>query len=335
MAVLLTGGAGYIGSHTAVEFLNAGQEVVIADDLSNSSRDVADRIAQITGKTPKFYEINVADADAVEQLFSENEIEAVVHFAGYKAVGESVRKPLMYYRNNIDTALTVLEVMKQHGCHRFVFSSSATVYGVNNPSPYLETMPAGNCTNPYGWTKYMIEQILIDAAAADSELSAVLLRYFNPIGAHESGLIGEKPNGIPNNLMPYITQVAVGKLPRLSVFGNDYPTPDGTGVRDYIHVVDLAKGHVAAMQYAMSHTGAEAINLGTGRGTSVLELVETFQRVNGVEVPYVIAPRRDGDLASYYADATKAWELLHWKTELSVEDMCRDSWRWESSQRAE
>ena len=335
MAVLLTGGAGYIGSHTAVEFLNAGQEVVIADDLSNSSRDVADRIAQITGKTPKFYEINVADADAVEQLFSENEIEAVVHFAGYKAVGESVRKPLMYYRNNIDTALTVLEVMKQHGCHRFVFSSSATVYGVNNPSPYLETMPAGNCTNPYGWTKYMIEQILIDAAAADPELSAVLLRYFNPIGAHESGLIGEKPNGIPNNLMPYITQVAVGKLPRLSVFGNDYPTPDGTGVRDYIHVVDLAKGHVAAMQYAMSHTGAEAINLGTGRGTSVLELVETFQRVNGVEVPYVIAPRRDGDLASYYADATKAWELLHWKTELSVEDMCRDSWPWESSQRAE
>ena len=335
MAVLLTGGAGYIGSHTAVEFLNAGQEVVIADDLSNSSRDVADRIAQITGKTPKFYEINVADADAVEQLFSENEIEAVVHFAGYKAVGESVRKPLMYYRNNIDTALTVLEVMKQHGCHRFVFSSSATVYGVNNPSPYLETMPAGNCTNPYGWTKYMIEQILIDAAAADPELSAVLLRYFNPIGAHESGLIGEKPNGIPNNLMPYITQVAVGKLPRLSVFGNDYPTPDGTGVRDYIHVVDLAKGHVAAMQYAMSHTGAEAINLGTGRGTSVLELVETFQRVNDVEVPYVIAPRRDGDLASYYADATKAWELLHWKTELSVEDMCRDSWRWESSQRAE
>jgi len=335
MAVLLTGGAGYIGSHTAVEFLNAGQEVVIADDLSNSSRDVVDRIAQITGKTPRFYEINVADVAAVEQLFSENEIEAVVHFAGYKAVGESVRKPLMYYRNNIDTALTVLEVMKQHGCHRFVFSSSATVYGVNNPSPYLETMPAGNCTNPYGWTKYMIEQILIDAAAADPELSAVLLRYFNPIGAHESGLIGEKPNGIPNNLMPYITQVAVGKLPRLSVFGNDYPTPDGTGVRDYIHVVDLAKGHVAAMQYAMSHTGAEAINLGTGRGTSVLELVETFQRVNGVEVPYVIAPRRDGDLASYYADATKAWELLHWKTELSVEDMCRDSWRWESSQRAE
>ena len=296
---------------------------------------MADRIAQITGKTPKFYEINVADVAAVEQLFSENEIEAVVHFAGYKAVGESVRKPLMYYRNNIDTALTVLEVMKQHGCHRFVFSSSATVYGVNNPSPYLETMPAGNCTNPYGWTKYMIEQILIDAAAADSELSAVLLRYFNPIGAHESGLIGEKPNGIPNNLMPYITQVAVGKLPRLSVFGNDYPTPDGTGVRDYIHVVDLAKGHVAAMQYAMSHTGAEAINLGTGRRTSVLELVETFQRVNGVEVPYVIAPRRDGDLASYYADATKAWELLHWKTELSVEDMCRDSWRWESTQRAE
>ena len=334
MAVLLTGGAGYIGSHTAVEFLNAGQEVVIADDLSNSSRDVADRIAQITGKTPKFYEINVADADAVEQLFSENEIEAVVHFAGYKAVGESVRKPLMYYRNNIDTALTVLEVMKQHGCHRFVFSSSATVYGVNNPSPYLETMPAGNCTNPYGWTKYMIEQILIDAAAADPELSAVLLRYFNPIGAHESGLIGEKPNGIPNNLMPYITQVAVGKRKELGVFGNDYPTPDGTGVRDYIHVVDLAAAHVAALKcftQALKHSSNQTFiyNVGTGNGYSVLDMVKAFIRVNGVDVPYSIKPRRAGDIATCYCNPAKAKAELGWVAKYGIDEMVRDSWNWQ------
>ncbi len=331
MAILLTGGAGFIGSHTAVALLQNGQDVVIADDLSNSSEDVIRRIGIITGKTPKFYRADVAERAAVEQIFAENSIDAVIHFAGFKAVGESVRKPVAYYRNNLDTTLTVLEVMAAHGCKRFIFSSSATVYGENNPAPYLETMPTGCCSNPYGWTKFMVEQILLDAAVADPEMSVVLLRYFNPIGAHESGLIGEKPNGIPNNLMPYITQVAAGVREKLSVFGNDYPTPDGTGVRDYIHVVDLAKGHLAAYLYSLKHTGAEAVNLGTGQGYSVLDVVHAFERANGVKVPYVIAPRRAGDLASYYADAEKAKRLLGWKAEKSLEDMCRDSWNWQKN----
>ena len=331
MAVLLTGGAGYIGSHTAVELMRKGRDVIIVDDLSNSSADVIDRIEQIIGRRPVFYQADVADKAAMERIFRETSPEAVVHFAGFKAVGESVQKPVAYYRNNLDTTLTLLEVMAEAGCKTIVFTSSATVYGAEGE--LTEEQPTGGCSNPYGWTKFMIEQILTDAAHADPSFSAVLLRYFNPIGAHPSGLIGERPSGIPNNLMPYITQVAAGVRERLNVFGNDYPTPDGTGVRDYIHVVDLAKGHVAALDYTLDHTGAEPINLGTGRGTSVLELVETFERVNGVPVPYVIAPRRAGDLASYYANADKAKKVLGWETELTVEDMCRDSWRWESRSR--
>ena len=329
--ILLTGGTGYIGSHAAVELLQTGREVVIADDLSNSSADVAERIARITGKKPKFYEADVSDRAATERIFAENDIEAVMHFAGFKAVGESVAEPLKYYRNNLDTTLTLLETMRAHGCKRFVFSSSATVYGEKNPIPYDETMATGQCTNPYGWTKHMIEQILRDTAAADGEMSVVLLRYFNPIGAHESGLIGEKPNGIPNNLMPYITQVAAGMRDHLNVFGNDYPTPDGTGVRDYIHVVDLAKGHLAALDYAMTHKGAEAVNLGTGIGYSVLDVVLAFEKANGIRIPYEIAPRRAGDLPAYYADPAKAENLLGWHAERSLEDMCRDAWRWQQS----
>jgi len=328
--ILLTGGAGFIGSHTAVELTEAGKDIVIVDDLSNSSADVIDRIGRITGKAPVFYRADAADASALDRIFSENDIEAVIHFAGLKAVGESVQKPLLYYRKNIDITLNLLETMSRFGCKRFIFSSSATVYGQTNPSPYSEDMPVGGCTNPYGWTKFMIEQILLDTAAADKDMSVVLLRYFNPIGAHESGMIGEKPNGIPNNLMPYITQVAAGIRERLSVFGDDYPTPDGTGVRDYIHVVDLAKGHVAALEYALSSTGTQAVNLGTGRGYSVLDVVRAFEKANGVRVPYVIAPRRPGDIAVCYADASKAERLLGWRAERTLEDMCRDSWRWQT-----
>ena len=332
--VLLTGGAGFIGSHTAVEVMKAGYEVVIADDLSNSERSVIERIGKITGRMPAFYEIDVKDRGAVERLFDEQRIGAVIHFAGYKAVGESVKKPLEYYRNNIDAALTVLEVMKDRGVREFIFSSSATVYSLVEDVPFTETSGPLGCTNPYGWTKYMIEQILKDACAADPEMSVVLLRYFNPIGAHESGLIGEKPNGIPNNLMPYITQVAQGIRPMLSVFGNDYPTPDGTGVRDYIHVVDLAKGHVAALGYSEEHKGCEVFNLGTGRGFSVLDLVNAFERVNGVRIPYRITERRAGDIAVCYADTRKAEEILGWKAEKTIDDMCRDSWRWQQTQAA-
>ena len=328
MNVLLTGGAGFIGSHTAVELIAAGHGVVIADNLSNSSAAVIERLARITGARVPFYRIDVADKAALARLFAEHDLDAVIHFAGLKAVGESVAKPLLYYRNNLDTTLALLETMAAHGCKRFIFSSSATVYGMTNAVPFTEDMPAGGCTNPYGWTKFMIEQILRDAAAADAELSAALLRYFNPIGAHESGLIGEQPQGIPNNLMPYLCQVAAGKLPQLRVFGDDYPTPDGTGVRDYIHVVDLAKGHAAALAYAASHTGAEAFNLGTGRGSSVLDLIRSFERVNGVEIPYAIAPRRAGDIAACWADASKAERLLGWKAQKSLDDMCRDSWNW-------
>jgi len=331
MSILLTGGLGYIGSHTAVELMENGEDIIIADDLSNSSVDVLDRLERISGIRPVFYEVDVADAEALDKVFAENKIDAVVHFAGFKAVGESVAAPVKYYRNNIDTSLTLLEKMQEYGVKKIVFSSSATVYGVNNPIPYVETMPTGGCTNPYGWTKHMIEQIMMDAAAADEELSVVLLRYFNPIGAHESGLIGEKPNGIPNNLMPYITQTAMGIRRQLSVFGNDYPTRDGTGVRDYIHVVDLAKGHVAALKWADAHKGTEVFNLGTGAGYSVLDVVNTFSRVNGVEVPYVIAERRAGDLAEYYAATEKAEKLLGWKAQLGIEEMCRDSWHWQTN----
>lgn len=329
--ILLAGGTGYIGSHAAAVLLEAGRDVVIVDDLSNSEASVVDRLEEITGVRPQFYKADVADPVAMEQIFAENNISAVMHFAGFKAVGESVRKPVAYYRNNLDTVLTLLETMEKHDCSRFIFSSSATVYGEHNPIPYTENMPAGNCTNPYGWTKYMIEQILMDAAKANERMSVVLLRYFNPIGAHESGLIGEKPNGIPNNLMPYITQVAAGVRDHLNVFGNDYPTPDGTGVRDYIHVVDLAKGHLAALEYAQTHTGAEVFNLGTGVGYSVLDVVHAFEKASGVKIPYEITPRRPGDLAEYYADASKAKRVLHWQTEKTLEEMCRDSWRWQCS----
>ena len=327
--ILLTGGAGFIGSHIAVELLQGGYDVVIADDLSNSRADVIDRIERITGRRPAFYRIDAADSAALSRVFDEQPIDAAVHLAGFKAVGESVQKPIEYYRNNLDTTLTLLETMRSHGVRRLVFSSSATVYGADNPVPYTEDMPAGRCTNPYGWTKWMIEQILADAAKADAVLSVVCLRYFNPVGAHESGLIGERPNGVPNNLMPYITQTAAGIRKELSIFGDDYETPDGTGVRDYIHITDLARGHIAAIGYTEAHAGWEAINLGTGHGTSVLELVETFERVNGVPVPYRIAPRRAGDLASCYAGTEKAQRLLGWQAEKGLEDICRDAWRWQ------
>ncbi len=328
-SILLTGGAGYIGSHTAAALQAAGRSVVIADDLSNSEERVVARLGQISGTVPAFYQVDVADRAALRQVFAEQDISAVIHFAGYKAVGESVQKPLMYYRNNLDTSLSLLETMAEFGCKTLIFSSSATVYGTENPVPYVETMPTGGCTNPYGWTKHMIEQILRDAAAADPELRVVLLRYFNPIGAHESGLLGEKPNGIPNNLMPYITQVAAGIRDHLNVFGNDYPTPDGTGVRDYIHVCDLAEGHLRALEYAEAHRGAEAFNLGTGVGYSVLDVVHAFERANELAIPLVFAPRRAGDLPAYWADAEKAARLLHWRTRRDLEQMCADSWRWQ------
>lgn len=329
--ILLTGGTGFIGSHTAVELLNTNHDVIIVDDLSNSEVSVVDRLETITGKRPIFYEADVADKTALENIFSKHHIDAVMHFAGYKAVGESVQKPVAYYRNNLDTTLTVLEVMKAYHCNRFIFSSSATVYGTSEEVPFTEDAKELGCTNPYGWTKYMIEQILKDAAVADPELSVVLLRYFNPIGAHESGLIGEKPNGTPNNLMPYITQVAAGIRDHLSVFGNDYPTHDGTGVRDYIHVVDLAKGHVVALNYSMGHFGCEIFNLGTGVGYSVLDLVKAFEEASGVRIPYEIVGRRAGDIAVCYAGTEKALHMLGWKAEKTLLDMCRDSWNWQKN----
>ena len=330
MSILLTGGAGFIGSHTAVSLLNAGQVIVIVDNLYNSSPKVIDRIERITGKRPVFVEADCCARAAMDRLFSDSDLTGVIPFAGLKAVGESVEKPLLYYRNNLDSTLTVLEGMREHNCHQFVFSSSATVYG-DQPAPLYETAQTGGCSNPYGWTKFMIEEILKGACRADPALSVVLLRYFNPIGAHESGRMGENPNGIPNNLMPYIPKVAAGQLAHLTVFGNDYNTPDGTGVRDYIHVVDLAKGHVAACDYAAKHNGCEIINLGTGVGYSVLDIVNTFSRVNQVPVPYVIGPRRDGDVDACYADPTKAKELLGWTATKTLEDMCRDSWRWQKA----
>lgn len=331
MNVLLTGGTGFIGSHTAVEVIQSGNDVIIADDLSNSEESVVSRIERITGKEPDFYHINVAEKAQLSRLFEEHDIGAVIHFAGFKAVGESVERPLDYYNNNLNTTLTLLQVMKEHNVKNIIFSSSATVYSLVDEVPFTEESGPLGCTNPYGWTKYMIEQILKDVCAADPEMSVVLLRYFNPIGAHESGLIGEKPSGIPNNLMPYITQVAQGIRPKLNVFGNDYPTPDGTGVRDYIHVVDLAKGHVAALEYSQSHKGCEVFNLGTGQGYSVLDLVKTFEKVNGVKIPYDIVGRRPGDIATCYADTHKAESMLGWKAEKGIEDMCRDSWRWQQN----
>ncbi len=331
MKVLLTGGAGYIGSHTCVELLNNGYDVVIADNFDNASEKVLGRIEQITGKTAEVFKIDVADKGALRELFSKCDIDAVIHFAGYKAVGESVAKPLMYYRNNLDTTLTLLEVMSEFEVKKIVFSSSATVYGVPEVVPLKEGMPT-SCTNPYGWTKLFNEQILTDATVADKELSVVLLRYFNPIGAHESGLIGESPNGIPNNLMPYITQVAVGKREKLGVFGDDYDTHDGTGVRDYIHVVDLANGHLKALEYITNgHKGTEIFNLGTGTGYSVLDIVKTFSKVNDLEIPYAIMDRRAGDVAIVTADPEKANSELNWAAKYGLDEMCRDSWNWQKN----
>ncbi|HEL2737434.1 TPA: UDP-glucose 4-epimerase GalE [Streptococcus suis] len=329
MSILVTGGAGYIGSHTVVELLKLGKDVVIVDNLSNSSILVLDRIETITGKRPTFYELDVANKVALREVFEKESIEAAIHFAGYKAVGESVEKPVMYYENNIMSTLSLVEVMAEFGVKKIVFSSSATVYGLNNPSPLVETMPT-SATNPYGYTKVMLEQILRDVEVADKEWSIALLRYFNPIGAHESGLIGEDPAGIPNNLMPFVAQVAVGKRPELSVFGNDYDTVDGTGVRDYIHVIDLAIGHIKALEKISTTEGVHTYNLGSGQGTSVLELVQAFEKVNGVPVPYKIVDRRPGDVATCYANADKALEELNWKTEKTIEDMCRDTWNWQS-----
>lgn len=331
MKVLLSGGAGYIGSHTAIELRSAGHDVVIVDNFSNSKPEVLRRLEKITGAPFAFHCADVCDKAAMDKIFAEEKPEAIIHFAGYKAVGESVEKPLEYYRNNLDSTLTLLELMKKYGVHNIVFSSSATVYGAPDSVPINESAAVGRCTNPYGWTKYMIEIILKDACKADPALSAVLLRYFNPIGAHESGLIGEDPQGIPNNLMPYITQVASGRLEKLHVFGNDYDTPDGTGVRDYIHVVDLARGHVCAIKYAAENKGADVINLGTGKGYSVLEMVKTFSEVSGMNIPYEINARRAGDIAECYADPTKAKEKLGWVAEKNLRDMCRDSWRWQKN----
>ena len=325
MKILVTGGTGFIGSHTVVELIEAGHEPIIVDNLSNPSPNLLDDILAITGTKPVFYEADIRDKAALEKIFAENAVDAVIHFAGLKAVGESVHIPLEYYHNNITGTLVLCDVMRHAGCKTIVFSSSATVYGMNNVSPFKEDMPT-SCTNPYGWTKLMLEQILSDLAVSDPEWSVVLLRYFNPIGAHESGLIGENPSGIPNNLFPYIARVAAGVLPCLSVFGNDYDTPDGTGVRDYIHVVDLAQGHLKALDYAVAHKGSEAINLGTSRGTSVLELVHAFEKASGVKVNYKIAPRRAGDIASCYANTEKAEKLLGWKAKYGIEDMCRHGW---------
>ena len=325
MAILVTGGAGYIGSHTCVELLEKGEEIVIVDNFSNSKPEVLDKIKDITGKKFKFYEVDLLDKTKLEKVFQDNHIEEVIHFAGLKAVGESVKKPIEYYHNNITGTLVLLELMKKHNCKKIVFSSSATVYGNPKTVPIKEDFPLST-TNPYGSTKLMIEQILRDVAGADSEFSCILLRYFNPIGAHESGLIGENPNGIPNNLMPYIARVATGQYEKLNVFGNDYDTPDGTGVRDYIHVVDLAKGHIKAIEKARNMKGVEAYNLGTGKGYSVLDLVNTFEKVNNVTVKYEIVPRRPGDIAICYADPSKAKEELGWTAEKDVEDMCRDTW---------
>ncbi len=331
MAILVTGGAGYIGSHTCVELLGAGHDIVIVDNFYNSCPESLNRIKELTGKDFRFYECDIRDREGLDKVFAENKIDAVIHFAGLKAVGESCAKPLEYYENNIGGTITLCEAMRDAGCKKIVFSSSATVYGENNPSPLKETMQIGGTTNPYGTTKYMIELILRDLWASDNDWSIAILRYFNPIGAHKSGRIGENPNGIPNNLMPYITQVAVGKLACLSVFGDDYDTPDGTGVRDYIHVVDLALGHLKAVDKVLSGTGVDAYNLGTGIGYSVLDIVHAFEKACGKPLNYKIVDRRPGDLATCYSDPSKALETLGWKAERGLDEMCEDSWRWQKN----
>ena len=330
MSILVTGGAGYIGSHTCIELLNAGYEIVVVDNFYNSKRESLNRIAELSGKEFTFYECDIRDAEGMDKIFKKEKIDAVIHFAGLKAVGESCQKPIEYYDNNIGGTLTLCDVMRNNGCKKIVFSSSATVYGSNNISPLKETMQTGGTTNPYGTTKYMIEIILSDIYKSDNEWSICLLRYFNPIGAHKSGRIGEDPNGIPNNLMPFITQVAIGKRECLSIFGDDYDTHDGTGVRDYIHVVDLALGHVKALNRALSGNTLDIYNLGTGTGYSVLDVVNAFEKASGVKVNYKIVDRRPGDIATCYSDPTKAYEELGWKAERGIEEMCEDSWRWQS-----
>ncbi len=328
--ILITGGAGYIGSHTALELLNAGYEVTVFDNLCNASRESIRRVEELTGKSIAFYEGHVRDKAALKDLFDRESMDAVIHCAALKAVGESVKKPLEYYSNNITGTLSLLEVMRDAGVKRIVFSSSATVYGDPEVMPITEDCPKGACTNPYGWTKSMMEQIMVDLQKSDPAWSVILLRYFNPVGAHESGRIGEDPKGIPNNLMPYISQVAVGKLEKLRVFGDDYDTPDGTGVRDYIHVVDLAIGHVKAIDYILSDPGLDIINLGTGRGYSVLDMVKAYSKACGKEIPYEICPRREGDIAMCYADASKAARVLGWEAKRGLDEMCADAWRWQS-----
>ena len=330
MTILITGGAGYIGSHTALELLNEGYDVVVFDNLSNSSQESLRRVEELTGKQVCFYEGDVQDEDALRAMFKEQKIDAVIHCAALKAVGESVQKPLEYYQNNISGTLTLLKVMREVDVKNIVFSSSATVYGSPEEMPITEACPKGQCTNPYGWTKSMMEQIMSDVQKADPSWNVILLRYFNPVGAHKSGRIGEDPKGIPNNLMPYISQVAVGKLEKLGVFGNDYDTPDGTGVRDYIHVVDLAIGHVKAINYIFTNPGLDVINLGTGQGYSVLDMVKAFSKACGKEIPYEIKPRREGDIAMCYADPSKAAKVLGWKAERGLDEMCEDTWRWQS-----
>ncbi|PEC11149.1 UDP-glucose 4-epimerase GalE [Bacillus toyonensis] len=328
MAILITGGAGYIGSHTCIELLNNNYKIIVVDNLSNSSIESLNRVKEITGKQFKFYNESVLNREKMNEIFLENNIEAVIHFAGFKAVGESTTIPLTYYYNNIISTIILCDVMQKHNVKKFIFSSSATVYGIPKTSPITEEFPL-SVTNPYGQTKLMIEQIMRDVAKADGEWSIALLRYFNPFGAHQSGRIGEDPNGIPNNLMPYVTQVAVGKLKELNIFGNDYPTKDGTGVRDYIHVVDLAKGHVKALEKVLETTGIDAYNLGTGKGYSVLEMVNAFEKISGKKIPYKIIGRRPGDVAICFADVSKAKRELGWEAEYGLEEMCLDSWRWQ------
>lgn len=330
MRILVTGGAGYIGSHTVVELLNAGHEVVIVDNLYNSSEKAVDRIQELTQKTVVFYQTDICDLEGLNKVFDAQQIDAVIHFAGLKAVGESVRKPVEYYNNNIAGTLNLIEAMRSHNVKNIIFSSSATVYGDPAEIPITEKCPKGTCTNPYGWTKWMIEQILTDVHTADPEWNVILLRYFNPIGAHESGRIGEDPKGIPNNLLPYVAQVAVGKLKEVGVFGNDYPTPDGTGVRDYIHVVDLANGHVAALEQIKKNAGLKVYNLGTGKGSSVLNVIHAFEKACGHEIPYSIKPRREGDIATCYAKCDLAKEELGWEAKYNIDDMCASSWKWQS-----
>jgi UDP-glucose 4-epimerase len=329
MRILVTGGAGYIGSHTCVELLEAGYEVVVVDNLYNSSEKSIDRIQEITGKEVTFYKADILDGEAMNRIFDKERIDCVIHFAGLKAVGESVAKPLEYYQNNITGTLILCDAMRKHGVKNIIFSSSATVYGDPAFIPITEQCPKGTPTNPYGWTKHMIEQILTDFHTADPEWNVILLRYFNPIGAHKSGKIGEDPKGIPNNLLPYVAQVAIGKLECLGVFGNDYDTPDGTGVRDYIHVVDLAVGHVKAINKIKENPGVKVYNLGTGKGYSVLDVVKAFEKACGHEIPYVIKPRRPGDIATCYSDATLAKEELGWEAQYGIDEMCADSWRWQ------